>query len=143
MRDGTRLATDLYIPTKDGRPLKNIPAVLLRTPYGKHSWGTGRDMFRFFAKHGYLSVTQDVRGCFRSEGSLVWHQQEAKDGYDAIEWLARHPLCNGRVGTQRPFLYVLGSVGRGHPDASQPGNHDSAQRCSEHLRVRTATLAAR
>ncbi len=102
MRDGTLLATDLYIPTKDGKPLENIPAVLLRTPYGKHSWGTGKGMFRFFAKHGYLSVTQDVRGCFRSEGSLVWHQQEAKDGYDAIEWLARHPLCNGRVGTHGP-----------------------------------------
>ena len=102
MRDGTLLATDLYIPTKDGKPLQNIPAVLMRTPYGKHAWGTGRGMFHFFAKHGYLSATQDVRGCFRSEGNLVWHQQEAKDGYDAIEWLARHPLCNGRVGTHGP-----------------------------------------
>ena len=100
MRDGTRLATDLYIPTKDGKPLENIPAVLMRTPYGKHAWGTARHTF--FAKHGYLSVAQDVRGCFQSEGNLVWHQQEAKDGYDTIEWLARHPLCNGRVGTHGP-----------------------------------------
>ena len=68
MRDGTRLATDLYIPTEDGKPLRNIPAVLLRTPYGKHRWGTSKKnhIIRFFAEHGYLSVTQDVRGCFRS-----------------------------------------------------------------------------
>lgn len=100
MRDGTRLATDLYIPTEDGRPLSDIPAVLLRTPYGKASWGPG--ISRFFAEHGYLSAAQDVRGRFESEGVFGSVNQEAKDGYDAIEWLARHPLCNGRVGTQGP-----------------------------------------
>ena len=35
MRDGTRLATDLFIPTEGGRPLRNVPGVLLRTPYNK------------------------------------------------------------------------------------------------------------
>ncbi len=104
MRDGTRLATDLYIPTENGKPLRNIPAVLLRTPYGKDRWGTSKKnpIVRFFAEHGYLSATQDVRGRFHSEGTYGYHQQEPKDGYDAIEWLARHPLCNGRVGTHGP-----------------------------------------
>ncbi len=100
MRDGTRLATDLFIPTEGGQPLRDVPAVLLRTPYNKAGWGP--DIARFFAEGGYLSATQDVRGRFRSEGVFGSVNQEAEDGYDAIEWLARHPLCCGRVGTHGP-----------------------------------------
>jgi putative CocE/NonD family hydrolase len=96
MRDGVKLATDLYIPLQDGRPLsEKIPAVLQRTPYNKS--GVEKDA-SFFASHGYLSVVQDCRGRHNSGGTFFPFINEPKDGYDTIEWLAKHPFCNGKVG---------------------------------------------
>ena len=101
MRDGVRLATDLYQPAKDGQRLKEeLPAVLMRTPYGKSSWGP--DKVRFFAEHGYLSVVQDCRGRGNSEGTFFPFRDEPQDGYDTISWLASHAACNGRVGMHGP-----------------------------------------
>lgn len=96
MRDGIILATDLYIPLKDGQPLKDkVPAVLQRTPYDKLPL---EKVASFFASHGYLSVVQDCRGRFLSGGTFFPFVNEPKDGYDTIDWLAKHPLCNGKVG---------------------------------------------
>jgi putative CocE/NonD family hydrolase len=97
MRDGVHLATDMYFPVEDGRPLnKKLPAVLIRTPYNKAAWGVAYT--RFFAEHGYLSVAQDCRGRFQSEGEFFPFVDDPEDGYDTIEWLASHPMCNGKVG---------------------------------------------
>ena len=96
MRDGVHLATDLYVPAENRRPLEQkLPAVLQRTPYNKSGF---EGMASFFAKHGYLSAVQDCRGRDKSEGESA-HKNEAKDGYDAVEWLAKEPSCNGKVGT--------------------------------------------
>lgn len=101
MRDGVCLATDLYHPAKDGQQIKEErPAVLMRTPYGKSSWGP--DRVRFFAEHGYLSVVQDCRGRGNSEGTFFPFRDEPQDGYDTIAWLASHGACNGRVGMHGP-----------------------------------------
>ena len=101
MRDGVRLATDLYYPAKDGRRIsEKLPAVLMRTPYGKSSWGP--PIVRFFAEHGYLSVVQDCRGRGNSEGTFFPFRDEPEDGYDTIAWLADHAACNGRVGMHGP-----------------------------------------
>ena len=97
MRDGTVLATDLYLPARDGKVAKGkFPAVMERTPYdkeGKVNEG------RYFARRGYVAVMQDVRGRFGSEG--VWYPfaKEAPDGYDSVEWAAAQPWCDGNVGT--------------------------------------------
>ncbi len=97
MRDGVKLATDLYVPAQNGYPVTTrLPALLFRTPYNKQAGG--KPMARFFAEHGYFSVAQDVRGRFKSEGVFVPLQQESDDGYDTIEWVADHPFCNGKVG---------------------------------------------
>ena len=101
MRDGVKLATDLYVPARSGQLAEGrFPAVLLRTPYNKAAWGT--DLVRFFAQHGYLSVTQDCRGRYASEGRFFPFIDDPKDGYDTIAWLAEHPLCNGKVGMHGP-----------------------------------------
>ena len=101
MRDGVKLATDLYVPAENGRPAEaRFPAVLLRTPYNKAAWGT--ELVRFFAQHGYLSATQDCRGRFASEGTFFPFLDDPKDGHDTIVWLAEHPLCNGKVGMHGP-----------------------------------------
>jgi predicted acyl esterase len=91
MRDGVRLATTVYFPTS-GDP---APAILIRTPYNKNSV---RGMVKGFVDFGYVIVTQDCRGRFGSEGEYVPFQDDARDGYDAVEWTAAQPWCNGKVG---------------------------------------------
>lgn len=97
MRDGVKLATDLYFPAKHGDIVQGaFPAVIERTPYDKESkFSEGR----YLARRGYVAVRQDVRGRFESEG--VWHPfaKEAPDGYDTVEWVAAQPWCDGNVGT--------------------------------------------
>ncbi|NQT17110.1 MAG: CocE/NonD family hydrolase [Planctomycetes bacterium] len=97
MRDGVHLATDVYYPVEDGRRLEGrLPAVLMRTPYDKSRWGVR--FTKFFAENGYLSVAQDCRGRFASEGEFFPFVDDPNDGYDTIQWLAAHPWSNGKVG---------------------------------------------
>lgn len=96
MRDGVRLAADFYWPASDGRPMSGpMPVVLQRTPYGRLGF---ESQCSHFARHGYLSVVQDCRGRFDSEGDFRPLIDEPMDGYDTIAWLAKHPASNGRVG---------------------------------------------
>ena len=91
MRDGIKLSTDIYLPQTDGK----VPLILIRTPYKKEMTEI---QGRYYARRGYAVAVQDCRGRFGSEG--VWEPflNEAKDGYDAIEWLAAQPWSNGKVG---------------------------------------------
>ncbi len=103
MRDGIRLATDIYRPARDGEPVEGrYPTILLRTPYDK----TDRrysEIADFFTPRGYAVVLQDMRDRYRSEGSgdyfHVVTPHTGEDGYDTIEWLAGQGWSNGRVGT--------------------------------------------
>ena len=92
MRDGVRLSANVFRPTAPAR----VPAILYRTPYGK-----GADItpnYQAFVDHGYAVVVQDVRGRYDSEGTFRPLEQEGRDGYDTIEWIARQPWSDGRVG---------------------------------------------
>lgn len=116
MRDGARLATDVYLP---GAGVTPAPAVLIRLPYDK----TGRYTFippiaEHFASQGFVCVTQDVRGKYLSEGERAPFENEAADGYDTVEWIIQQPWSNGRVGTWGDSYYgftqwALASLG--HP----------------------------
>ena len=95
MRDGVELAADVWMPSSDG----SYPVILIRTPYLKSSsFARYPDMARFFAEHGYAFVVQDVRGTGDSDGEYRSFHQEAEDGYDTVEWIARRPWSDGRVG---------------------------------------------
>ncbi|MEV8306623.1 CocE/NonD family hydrolase [Streptomyces flavidovirens] len=97
MRDGTRLATDLYLP--EGNDGAALPAVLVRLPYDKNSRYVYFDKVApLFTARGYALVVQDVRGKFRSEGRTLPFVREPQDGYDSIEWITRQPWSNGVVG---------------------------------------------
>jgi putative CocE/NonD family hydrolase len=99
LRDGVRLATDIYFPAVRGeRAEGRFPVVLLRTPYNK---ATERNLLdaRFLARRGYVCAMQDVRGRFASEGEWYAFAKEAPDGYDAVEWLGTQPWSDGKVGT--------------------------------------------
>ncbi|MBP6821977.1 MAG: CocE/NonD family hydrolase [Acidobacteria bacterium] len=94
MRDGVRLALDLYFPNG---PSNNLPVLLERTPYNKAIASSGARA-QFWTARGYVYAVQDVRGRFRSEGQFEPFLREGLDGYDTIEWLARQPWCSGKVG---------------------------------------------
>lgn len=93
MRDGVRLATDLYLPAAPGK----YPVVLTRSPYGRSGFA---GLAERLARAGYAAVWQDVRGRFDSEGQWTPFVHEADDGYDTIEWAAKQPWSDGRVVMQ-------------------------------------------
>jgi hypothetical protein len=102
VRDGTRLATDVYRPAdpETGDPVSTpLPALLLRTPYDKRDRGRVEDQGNWFARRGYVVAIQDCRGRYASEGEFYLHRSEPEDGYDTVEWLAERPYCDGQVGT--------------------------------------------
>jgi putative CocE/NonD family hydrolase len=97
MRDGARMATDIYRPARNGIAVaERFPVLLHRTPYDK----TGQQKIaEYFAQHGYVVAVQDIRGRYKSEGKFLKVQPlDATDGYDAIEWMAKQPYANGKVG---------------------------------------------
>jgi len=98
MRDGVRLATDVYRPARGGAPLdEKLPVLLQRTPYGK----TGSSVVesaRYFAANGYVVALQDVRGTYASEGVFTKYIGEGADGFDTIEYLAKLAYGSGKVG---------------------------------------------
>ena len=99
MRDGTRLATDIYFPSTGGRPADGkFPVIVERTPYDKRGL-TLVATAKFFARHGYVCAVQDVRGRFGSEGEWYAFAKEGPDGYDTVEWLGTQPWSTGKVGT--------------------------------------------
>jgi putative CocE/NonD family hydrolase len=96
MRDGIRLASDVYRPIVNGQPsTEKLPAILTRTPYNKHG---AKSAGIYFATHGYVFVAQDTRGRYRSEG--VWHMlsDDGRDGVDCVKWIAQQPWSDGQVG---------------------------------------------
>ncbi|MEO8453147.1 MAG: CocE/NonD family hydrolase, partial [Gemmatimonadota bacterium] len=97
MRDGIKLATDLYLPTGAG---DKLPVVLMRTPYNKATYNAGAiQPAEFFAGQGYAALVQDARGQFASEGNYRVQAADAKDGYDTIDWIVKQPWSTGKVGT--------------------------------------------
>ena len=97
MRDGTLLATDVFRPDAPGR----FPVLVNRGPYGKDDYVAAPDhSVWFFPTHGYVVLSQDCRARFESQGDYYNPLfQEVQDGYDTVEWAARQPWSNGRVGT--------------------------------------------
>ncbi len=97
MRDGVRLAADLYMPDHDtGEPL---PVVMEYIPYRKDEVVPGTRFYYDLPRHGYVVARVDIRGTGASEGVNTdeYVLQEQLDGYDAIEWLAAQPFCDGNV----------------------------------------------
>jgi len=91
LRDGVQLNATIYKPHEQKEPL---PIIFTLTPYisdSYHPRGT------YFAKNGYVYAIVDSRGRGSSEGTFDPFMQEAKDGYDIVEWLAKQQYCNGKV----------------------------------------------
>lgn len=96
MRDGAKLATEVYLPDEGGEPR---PVLLARSQYGR---GKREDFEKYLSKE-IAVVVQDVRGTGDSEGqydmmaSSGWGEKQ--DGFDTVEWLLDQSWCNGRIAT--------------------------------------------
>lgn len=101
MRDGIRLATDIYRPKGD----KKVPIIFSRTPYNYNTWGDGEERTRGYqsaydaVSRGYAYVVQNERGRFFSEGEWDILGTPKTDGYDAFSWMAKQSWSNGKIGT--------------------------------------------
>jgi putative CocE/NonD family hydrolase len=101
MRDGVRLCTDIYRP-KTNEP---VPIIFSKTPYNFNSWRDGKESGGSYRRaleavqRGYAYVVQNERGRYFSEGDWDILGPPTTDGYDAMEWMANQPWCNGKIGT--------------------------------------------
>ncbi|MEY4225421.1 MAG: hypothetical protein RL190_178 [Actinomycetota bacterium] len=96
MRDGIHLGADLYVPSGGDGPL---PVVMEYIPYRKDEVAPGERFYGVLPERGYIVARVDIRGTGASEGTVVdeYVEQEQLDGYDAIEWIAAQPWCDGHV----------------------------------------------
>jgi putative CocE/NonD family hydrolase len=92
MRDGVKLATDIYLPAGNS---EKLPVILTRLPYNKDG---AKKQGEYYAQHGYVFVAQDTRGRYASEG--VWHMMtdDGRDGVDCAAWIAAQPWSDGKIG---------------------------------------------
>ncbi len=104
MRDGVKLATDVYLaPASFGIPK---PVILIRTPYGKNEMGIYRT---FYSTQDYHLVIQDLRGTHDSEGGddFILFIKAYQDGVDTINWLLDRSWCNGRIASAGPSALCI------------------------------------
>jgi len=112
MRDGIRLATDIYLPAQGGQVAGGrFPVILERTPYDKSAPSRSErtptiaqpksraEVAAFFVSRGYVVIYQDCRGRYKSEGAYVKYLSDGLDGYDTCEWILRQAWCSGGIGT--------------------------------------------
>lgn len=106
MRDGVRLAVNLYmpdVPMSNVKPGERFPAILEYLPYRKDDWTLARDsdLHSYFVRRGYVAARVDIRGTGASEGTppdREYSDQEHQDGLTVIDWLSKQPWSNGNVG---------------------------------------------
>ena len=94
MRDGTRLATDIFVPVTKGP----FPVILARLPYGKENQKLLQIVAEGLAKRGSVFVMQDCRGRYNSQGTFTPFVDEVKDGADTVDWISRQDWFNGKLG---------------------------------------------
>ena len=96
MRDGVILYADVFRPVGEGKH----PVLVSRTPYSTERYPSSYRSAVYFARRGYAYVFQDTRGRHESEGKWEPFRNDIEDGYDTIEWAAKQPWSNGKVGMQ-------------------------------------------
>lgn len=115
MRDGVRLATDVFLP-EGIQPGTKLPTILVRTCYDRNG---KKEIFMRWANKGYAVVSQDVRGRADSEGELIPFYNERDDGYDTIDWIIKQDWSDGNVGMWGASYLgyvVVAAATSGHPN---------------------------
>ena len=121
MRDGKRMAADIYRPKN---ATGKVPVIFVRTPYNFNYWdvrnGIPADMTAQLeaVKRGYAYVEMNERGHFFSEGNYDILGPPLTDGTDEITWMSSQPWANGKVGTigcSSTAEWQLGVAAQGNP----------------------------
>lgn len=121
MRDGVKLATEVFLPEAidgfDGSDGSGkLPTILVRSCYDRNRQ---RLSFMRWANKGYAVVVQDVRGRADSEGELVPFYYERDDGSDTIDWIVSQSWSDGNVGMWGASYLgyvVVAAATSGHPN---------------------------
>jgi len=106
MRDGIKLATDVYItPGSFGAPR---PVVLFRTPYGKSGWVVDIAL-QLHMTQDYHVIIQDLRGTHDSEsgGQFLLFLKSYQDGVDTLNWILDQSWCNGKIASAGPSALCI------------------------------------
>lgn len=125
MRDGVRLATDIYRPAIGGVAVDGrFPVVLVRGPYNKDA---DLAVARTFVPRGYVFISQDVRGRYRSEGRWRPIADDPNDGFDTATWIGKQPWSDQNIGTigssyNGATQHALAIAGAPHVKAMIPRN---------------------
>jgi putative CocE/NonD family hydrolase len=111
VRDGTRLAVDIFRPTRAGKVAEErLPVVWTHHRYQRAAFDpedkklyTVLDSFEWLQdvlRHGYVVAAVDARGSGASFGTFegMYNDKENQDAYDVTEWLAAQPWSNGKIG---------------------------------------------
>jgi len=107
IRDGKRLAADLYLPSATGAS----PTVLIFTPYNKKILGSAlpgaAKVSDLIGRGDFAFVVADWRGFYGSKAAAVQNgkssfKQVGEDGHDIVEWIAAQPWSDGKVGMWGP-----------------------------------------
>ena len=101
MRDGTRLYTEVFLPTGDEQTEGGFPVVLMRSPY-PYSCPSLNDKLNVgrYLEEEFVVVFQLTRGQGESEGAFSMFRDDMNDGYDCIDWVTKQLWCDGNVGMQ-------------------------------------------
>jgi predicted acyl esterase len=98
MRDGVELSARIHLPPTDAP----APTLLRYTPYLNDGFSNGLNdvVSRYLAARGFVAASVDIRGYGNSGGvcPVAFSDQETRDGFDALEWLAAQPFSTGRTG---------------------------------------------
>ena len=91
MSDGTELASDMYSPEGADK----LPVILIRSPYGKEQY---YKIAKALVENDYIVISQDVRGTGESGGINIAFVNEAKDGFETLQWISIQKWYNGKIG---------------------------------------------
>jgi len=98
VKDGTQLPTDLYLPHDK---VEKLPCILIRSPAGRNS--PIAKAFAPLSQLGYVVAIQDTRSVLDNEGKTIPYGTDSwcreNDGQETIQWLAKSPITNGKIGT--------------------------------------------
>jgi len=95
LKDGTKLATDVYVPRKSFKKRGKCPTILVRVPYWKDSWSF---LGYAFTVHGFATIIQDIRGTAHSSGFNFYLFAERNDGLETLDWISKQYWYNGKIG---------------------------------------------
>ncbi len=95
MRDGVKLDANIYFPNTP----PPYPVVLSRSPYLFEAAFWASPLYIALFENGYAFVHQNERGRYWSEGEFEYLAGAQNDGYDTVDWIAKQPWSNGKVGT--------------------------------------------